>query len=77
MAKNLFSLDIINSDSFINLPCSARLLYYDLSVRADKDGLLRCPKAIARMTGASSCDLELLINRGFVCVEGGSLFVGG
>ena len=57
---------IIDSDAFIDMPMSARLLYYDLSMRADDDGFVNSPKKIMRMIGASQDDLNILATRKFI-----------
>lgn len=63
------SLDVIDTERFMDMPGSARLLYYDLCVRVDRQGFTNHPRAIARATGASPCDLELLIVKGFAQPE--------
>lgn len=73
--RRMFSLDVIDTDVFLDMPCSARLLYYDLGMRADRDGLVKCPRAILRATGASLCDLELLMQNGFVRHAGNGFYV--
>ena len=62
----MFAKTVIDSDVFIDMPATARLLYYDLSMRADDDGFVNSPKKIIRMTGASEDDLRVLIARQFV-----------
>ena len=52
--RRMFSLDVVDTDAFLDMPCSARLLYYDLGMRADDDGFLSDAKKILRFTGASS-----------------------
>ena len=37
--RRMFAKTIIDSDAFIDMPVTARLLYYDLSMRADDDGI--------------------------------------
>ena len=64
--RRMFSLDVVDTDAFLDMPCSARLLYYDLGMRADDDGFLSDAKKILRFTGASRDDLNVLIARGFV-----------
>lgn len=64
--RRMFAKTIIDSDAFIDMPASARLLYYDLSMRADDDGFVNSPKKIIRMTGASQDDLCVLIAKQFV-----------
>lgn len=62
----MFAKTIIGSDAFVEMPTSARLLYYDLGMRADDDGFINSPKSIMRMTGASDDDIKLLIAKKFI-----------
>ena len=64
--RRMFAKTIIDSDAFLDMPTSARLLYYDLSMRADDDGFINSPKKIIRMTGAADDDLKVLIAKKFV-----------
>lgn len=64
--RRMFSKAVIDSDAFIDLPASARLLYYDLAMRADDDGFINSPKKIMRMVGCGETDLTALISNGFV-----------
>ena len=66
--RRMFSKTIIDSDAFLDMPTSARLLYYDLSMRADDDGFIGNPKSIQRLAGASQDDLMLLITKRFLIV---------
>ena len=64
--RRMFAKTIIDSDVFIDMPISARLLYYDLGMRADDDGFVNSPKKIVRMIGASQDDLNVLISKNFI-----------
>ena len=64
--RRMFAKTIIDSDAFIDMPTTARLLYYDLSMRADDDGFVNSPKKICRMIGASDDDLKILIMKKFI-----------
>lgn len=64
--RRMFSLKIIDTDEFIDMPTSSRLLYYDLSMRADDDGFVASPKKIIKMIGASDDDFKILIAKKFV-----------
>ena len=64
--RRMFAKTIIDSDAFIDMPMSARLLYYDLAMRADDDGFNNSPKKIMRTIGASTDDLNILIARKFI-----------
>ena len=64
--RRMFAKTIIDSDAFLDMPISARLLYYDLSMRADDDGFVNSPKKIMRMIGATQDDLSRLALRKFI-----------
>ena len=64
--RRMFSKAIVDSDTFLDMPTSTRLLYFDLSMRADDDGFVNSPKKIIRMTGASDDDLRILIAKNFI-----------
>ena len=64
--KRMFAKSMIDSDTFLEMPVSARLLYYDLSMRADDDGFINSPKKIMRMTGATTDDMNVLIARKYI-----------
>lgn len=64
--RRMFAKTIIDSDAFIDMPVTARLLYYDLSMRADDDGFVNSPKKIMRMIGAADDDLRILAARKFI-----------
>lgn len=67
MAKRrMFSMEIIDTDNFIEMPRDSRLLYYELCMRADDDGFVSSPKKILKVVGCSDKDLELLIDKNFV-----------
>ena len=61
----MFAKAIVNSARFLTMPPSSRLLYYDLGVSADDDGIVEA-FTVLRMTGAAEDDLKLLITKGFV-----------
>ena len=64
--RRMFAKTIIDSDAFLDMPTTTRLLYYDLSMRADDDGFINSPKKIQRMIGASDDDLKVLIAKKFI-----------
>lgn len=64
--RRMFAKTIIDSDAFLDMPVTARLLYYDLSMRADDDGFVNSPKKIMRMIGASQDDLSILALKKFI-----------
>ena len=64
--KRMFSLSVIDSDAFTDMPLSAQALYFHLCMRADDDGFIGNPKRIRGMIGASDDDLKLLIAKRFL-----------
>jgi len=64
--RRMMSLKVIDTDLFLDMPVSARLLYYDLNMRADDDGFIASPKKIMKMVGASDDDYKLLIVKQFI-----------
>ena len=62
----MFAKSIVDSDAFLEMPMSARLLYYDLSMRADDDGFVNSPRKIMKFVGATNDDMNILIARKFV-----------
>ena len=67
MAKHrLFSIDIVDTDVFLEMPASAQCLYFHLGMRADDDGFVSSPKRIARLVNCSEDDLKILITKQFI-----------
>lgn len=64
--RRMFAKTIIDSDAFLDMPMSARLLYYDLGMRADDDGFVNSPKKIMKIIGATNDDMNILIMRKFI-----------
>ena len=64
--RRMFSKKIIDTDAFLDMPATARLLYFDLAMRADDEGFIGSPKGVMRATGASNDDMNILIMRKFV-----------
>ena len=64
--RRMFAKSVIDSDAFLDMPLTARLLYYDLGMRADDDGFVGSPRKIMRMIGASQDDLLVLIAKQYV-----------
>lgn len=65
--RRMFSKAIIGSARFLMMPVSTRLLYYDLGMFADDDGVVEA-FAVLRQTNASEDDLRLLVAKGFIRV---------
>ena len=63
--RRMFAKAITGSARFLQMPATARLLYYDLGQEADDDGCCET-YGVMRKTGASEDDLRLLVSKGFV-----------
>ena len=66
--RRMFSLDIVDSDQFTELPITTRLLYFELGSRGDDDGFIVNPKKIAKFADCSEEDIKTLVDKGFVYV---------
>lgn len=64
--KRMFSISIIDSDAFLDMPLSSQALYFHLSMRADDDGFVNNPKKIQRTIGCGDDDLRLLMAKKFL-----------
>lgn len=73
--RRMFSLDVVDTDIFLDLPISSQALYFHLGMRADDDGFVSSPKRVTAMIGANQDDLKLLIAKGFVIVLEGVVVV--
>lgn len=65
--RRMFSKKIIGSARFLRMPATTRLLYYDLGMYADDDGIVEA-FSIMKMTGGTEDDLRVLMAKGFVTV---------
>lgn len=62
----MFSLGVLETDAFLDMPLSAQALYFHLNLRADDDGFIGNPKRITQNIGANIDDLKLLVAKRFV-----------
>lgn len=64
--RRMFTLTVVDSDSFLDLPLSAQALYFHLSMRGDDDGFVNNPKKIQRSIGCNDNDFQCLIDNDFI-----------
>ena len=64
--RRMFAKTIVTSDAFLDMPMSARCLYFTLGMFADDDGFVNNPKSILRQIGASDDDMRVLLGKKFV-----------
>ncbi len=66
MAKKYIELDIVQTDRFMNLPLSTRMLYIQMICESDNEGFINNSQAIARVLGVGKIEFELLCNEGLI-----------
>ena len=64
--KRMFSLSVVDTDLFLEMPVTSRLLYYELGMRADDDGFVDNWKKIMRMASLTEDDMKVLIAKKFI-----------
>ena len=64
--KRMFAKSIVLTDAFLDMPMSARCLYFTLGMLADDDGFVGSPKSVMRQCGASQDDMAILLSKRFV-----------
>lgn len=65
--RRMFAKSVIGSARFLRMPPTSRLLYYDLGMAADDDGVVEA-FSVMRTTGATEDDLRVLASKDFVRV---------
>lgn len=64
--RRMFSLEVCDTDAFLDMPASTQSLYFHLGLRADDCGFVGSPRKITAMVNCSGDDLKLLIAKGYV-----------
>lgn len=64
--RRMFAKTIVLSDAFLDMPMSARCLYFTLGMLADDDGFVNAPRSIMRQCGASDDDMKVLLAKRFL-----------
>lgn len=64
--RRMFSLDVVDTDQFLDMPATSQNLYFHLGMRADDDGFVSSPKKITKLVNCGNDDLNVLLARGFV-----------
>lgn len=64
--RRMFSLDVVDTDKFLDMPSSTQALYFHLGMRADDDGFISSPKRITKIANCGEDDLKLLITKGYL-----------
>jgi hypothetical protein len=64
--RRMFSMQIVDTDAFLDMPLTTQLLYFHFGMRADDDGFVSNPKKVMRMIGSGEDDLKVLITKRFI-----------
>ncbi|MFR3791361.1 MAG: hypothetical protein ACLTWO_05445 [Blautia massiliensis (ex Durand et al. 2017)] len=64
--KRMFSLSVVDTDRFLDMPVSTQALYFHLGMHGDDDGFVSGPRKIARAAGCNDDDLRLLIQKKYI-----------
>lgn len=64
--KRMFSLQIIDTDRFMDMSTSAQALYFHLGMHGDDDGFVASPRKLVRAAGCNDDDLRLLAAKGYI-----------
>ena len=62
----MFSLNVVDTDKFMDMSTSAQALYFHLGMHGDDDGFVSSPRKIARAAGCNEDDLKLLAAKGYI-----------
>lgn len=61
-----FNTDVVRTDFFLSMPPTAQLLYMQLLLEADDEGVFANASSIRRMLGINEDDFSLLLAKGFI-----------
>jgi len=65
-SKRMISLQIVDTDAFLDMPLSTQALYFHLLLRADDEGFINNPKKILRLIGCQDDDMKILLGKRFI-----------
>lgn len=63
--KRMFDIEVLNQDSFLDLPMEAKALYFLLGMEADDEGFVS-PKKVLRLYGGTDDSIKILICKGYL-----------
>ena len=62
----MFSNDIVDTDYFLDMPISARALYFHLGMYTDDEGFVKNPRRLTLSVGCSNDYLRILADKGYI-----------
>ena len=60
--RRMFSKELLESDSFLELSNDSKVVYFYLAIRCDDDGFSKCTKVIQRMLGLDGTSFQTSLN---------------
>lgn len=73
--RRMFSMKVIDTDAFCEMPPSTQNLYFHIGMRADDDGFYASTRGLMLKINSSPDDLKLLIAKGFLLDRGDGVYV--
>lgn len=73
--KRMFSLKVVDTDAFCEMPSSAQNLYFHIGMRADDEGFYAGVKGLMAKIHASPDDLNVLLARKYLLDRGDGVYV--
>ena len=64
--RRMFAKTVVLSDAFLDMPPSARCLYFAYGMLADDDGFVNNPKSVMRQCGSTDEDIQQLVDGGYI-----------
>lgn len=64
--RRMFAKTVVLSDAFLDMPPSARCLYFTYGMLADDDGFVNNPKSVMRQCGSTAEDIRQLVDCGYI-----------
>lgn len=71
--RRMFSLDVVDTDKFLDMPASAQALYFNLGMRTDENGFISSLDVFKQMR----YELELLEQKGYITKNEFGIYVDG
>lgn len=73
--RRMFSMKVVDTDAFCDMPSSAQNLYFHIGMRADDEGFYAGVRGLMAKIHASGDDLAVLIGRGYILDRGDGVYV--
>lgn len=73
--RRMFSLKVVDTDAFCEMPASAQNLYFHIGMRADDEGFYAGVRGLMAKIHASQDDLSVLIARRYILDRGDGVYV--